>query len=67
MSRFLKSATFGSVTIAMYDGRRPRAVVYKTQQGESKQRRPSEVLERHEFNSRAEMRKFVAGFTPATD
>jgi hypothetical protein len=68
MSKFLGSATFdGGVTVAMYDGRMPQATVYKTQKGDCEERRRSDVLETHEFDSRAEMREFVAGFVPAED
>ena len=68
MPKFLKSATFiGGITIATYDGPTPRAVVYKTQDGDSEQRRRSDVLEIHKFASRAEMRRFVAGYEPARE
>ena len=68
MAKFLASAAFsGGITVAMYDGRNPQAVVYKTQDGESKQRRRSTVLETHQFSSRAEMRQFVADFTPSKE
>ena len=65
MAKFLASAVFsGGITVAMYDGRTPQAVVYKTQDAEAKQRRRSDVLDTHSFGSRAEMRQFVAGFKP---
>ena len=56
MARFLASAVFSSgLTVAMYDGRTPQAVVYKTQKGDSKKRRRSDVLEGH--GSRLEKRR----------
>ena len=68
MAKFLASALFsGGITVAMYDGRNPQAVVYKSQDGESKQRRRSDVLETHQFGSRAQMRQFVADFTPSKE
>ena len=67
MSKFLASAVFsGGITVAMYDGHNPQAVVYKTQDGESEQRR-SDVLVTHQFSSRAEMRQFVADFAPSKE
>jgi len=69
MSTFLRTATFtGGISVAMYDGLQPKAVVYRTEVGDEKDKRyPSTVLQRQSFQSRAEMRAWVAGFVPALD
>jgi hypothetical protein len=66
MSKFLRAATFsGGITVSMYDGLQPQAVVYKTPDDDEKdKRRPSTVLQRQSFQSRAEMRAWVADYRP---
>ena len=66
MAKFLASAVFsGGITVAMYDGHNPQAVVYKTEEGDEKnRRRRSTVLQRRSFQSRAQMRTWVAGYRP---
>ena len=69
MSKFLASAVFnGGISIAMYDGPEPKAVVYRTDVGDEKGKRyPSTVLQHQSFQSRGQMRAWVAGFVPATE